>query len=83
MLQKRSGLDKKVINSILLSMNKVITEQCINLNCVVLEGLGQFIPKKRKEFTHYDAATKETLLYPPKISVKFSVDKKIISKINT
>ncbi len=81
-LQKRSGLDKSMINAIYKTMLQVISEQCINLNDVSIDNIGKFIPKKRLEFTHKDPETGNTLLYPPKISVKFSIDKTLIDKLN-
>ena len=81
-LQKRTGLDRSKITEMISITTKVISEQCINLNSVNLKNLGVFIPKKRLEFIAKDQSGKN-LLYPPRISARFSFDKNLIGKIKS
>ena len=81
-LQKRTGIDKNKIHEMINITSKVISEQCINLNNVSLDDLGTFIPKKRLEFISKDSVSGNYLLYPPRITARFSINKILLEKIN-
>ena len=70
-LQKRTGIDKGRINTLLKSTNEVLREQCININSVELKGIGEFVPKKRIEYIHTNKNNGKVTLYPPRIAVRF------------
>lgn len=70
-LQKRSGLDKSRLNSLLLATERVICEQAIYLNHVSLGPLGVFESQKKLEFVYENPQTGEQVLYPPRIILRF------------
>ncbi|MDO5569899.1 MAG: HU family DNA-binding protein [Bacteroidales bacterium] len=70
-LQKRTGLDKSRLVSLLKTTQEVIYEQQINLNSIYLDGIGEIVPKKRLEFIYKNPRNQEVVLYPPRITVHF------------
>jgi Bacterial DNA-binding protein. len=70
-LQKRSGLNKSRLISLLKATQEVIYEQQINLNTVHLEGIGELVPKKRLEFIYKNPRNNGVVMYPPRITVHF------------
>lgn len=73
-LQKRTGLDKNRLNLLMKTTQDIIRMQAINLNAVELDGLGRFESYKRLEFVHEEAASGRTILYPPRIVLRFKCD---------
>ena len=73
---------KKDINNLLGALNVVIADKCANLDTVAIPGFGNFAGKKNNEYVGVDVETKKKTLFPPKVTVEFTVSNVLKNKIN-
>lgn len=71
-LQKSCHLDSTQITMLLSSLCRLMAEQAVNLQAVAVDGLGTFTSHKHPEYIQEDEHTGAMVLYPPRITFRFS-----------
>jgi len=77
-LSRNSGLDHKTVATLTNALLNEMKETLTNLDSIKIPGFGEFSSSKTDEHIAYDSVTKERLLFPPSIEVKFTPDTNII-----
>lgn len=75
-LSHSSGLDHKTVSALTEALLATIKESLTELNSVSVTGFGEFSAEKSDEHISVDPVTKERLLFPPSIEVKFTPEDK-------
>ena len=74
-LQRRIRLDKQQTATLMACLKRIITDDALAVRETVWAGMGRFVSHKHPEYVEQNAATGETVLYPPRITCRFQADR--------
>ena len=77
-LQKRSGLERGRLRSLMKALGEVIRLRAMALEPLDVASLGRFEGRKRMEFEYEERMSGRTLLYPPHIGLRFAAARELL-----
>ncbi len=83
-VSKDTGFDVLVVSRIAESLFIQMSAEMLKLNDIHIQGLGNFVVKKRKERNNlHDFKTGEMINYPAHYAVKFDLSEMVESVLHT
>lgn len=80
-ISSATSMSKDQVQTIISSFCEVLGERCVEMDCVIIPGFGQFEARKRKERLTVHPASGKKLLVPPKLILNFKPSGVLKSKI--
>lgn len=74
-LQRRLRLDKQQAALLMTCLERILVEEGVATHEVIWAGMGRFLSHKHPEYIEENAATGQTILYPPRITYRFQADR--------
>lgn len=81
-LSRRLGLSVKEISNLVASFNKEVAQHLGNEDQISIQGFGTFEVKKKLEHIVVNPSSRQRMLVPPKMEVKFKPSAVLKDKIN-
>ena len=80
-LSKRLGISTKEVNQYISALNEEVAQQLEEENTISIQGFGTFDVKKKLEHVVVNPSTRQRMLVPPKMEIKFKPSAIIKDKI--
>lgn len=81
-LSRRMGINAKEAANLVSALNAEISTQLEDENQISIQGFGTFEVKKKLEHIVVNPSTRQKMLVPPKMEIKFKPSPIIKDKIN-
>jgi len=81
-LSRRLDLSSKEVAGLIAAMNTEISSHLENENSINIQGFGIFDVKKKLEHVVVNPSTRQRMLVPPKMEIKFKPSTVLKDKIN-
>lgn len=81
-LSRRMGISSKEVANLVSALNAEISAQLEDENQISVQGFGTFEVKKKLEHIVVNPSTRQKMLVPPKMEIKFKPSPIIKDKIN-
>ncbi len=81
-LSRRLGISTKEVTGLVASLNAEVSQQLENENTISIQGFGTFEVKKKLEHVVVNPSTRQRMLVPPKMEIKFKPSAILKEKIN-
>lgn len=80
-LARRIGHNVKETSSIIAALNEEIAAQLSDCNFIAIQGFGTFEVKKKLEHVVVNPGTRQRMLVPPKMEIKFKASSVVKDKL--
>lgn len=80
-LSRRLGISTKETNQFISALNEELAQQLEEENTISIQGFGTFDVKKKLEHVVVNPSTRQRMLVPPKMEIKFKPSAIIKDKI--
>lgn len=80
-LSRRIGRNTKETTKLITALNEEIAAQLSEQNLVAIQGFGTFETKKKLEHVVVNPGTRQRMLVPPKIEIKFKPSTLVKDKV--
>ncbi len=80
-LSRRLGISTKEVNQYISALNEEVAQQLEEENTISIQGFGTFDVKKKLEHVVVNPSTRQRMLVPPKMEIKFKPSAIIKDKI--
>lgn len=81
-LSKRLELPNKEVTNLVNAMNAEISQSLENEDTISIQGFGSFEVKKKLEHVVTNPSTRQRMLVPPKMEIKFKASTVLKDKVN-
>lgn len=80
-LQRKLGYSREETEAMLDGFCRIVVDSCVQMDTVMIQGLGAFEARKKMERISVNPATGKRMLIPPKLALVFKPNNAIKNRL--